>query len=249
MILDNYTTFDELLSEVSGVYSKIACGNGKHVGLKFKTKNFPVSINEHEFNLMHDIIVKNNLKNGFELATGTGISTVALGVAMKKTGGVLLSMDSYFEEITQRPDNIFEDDKFDLTQAVDTPGYATIHNVLKHFAVETVVEQAVGWSPSGAVIALKTLNSPLDFVFLDCPKSAIEIERDISYISLFMGKKYIIFIHDVMGDDVYKQGLNNMMMKYLGSPLESIQVYFPGTPHEKPAPFPLHYINKGCELP
>ena len=59
--------------------------------------HLPFSINNFEFNFMRDVIIKNNLKNGYELATGLGISTLALSLGLKETDGHLISCDSYQE--------------------------------------------------------------------------------------------------------------------------------------------------------
>ena len=45
---------------------------------------FPLSVRYDEFEFLKNVILKYNLKSGFELATAFGVSTVALGVAFKQ---------------------------------------------------------------------------------------------------------------------------------------------------------------------
>ena len=54
---------------------------------------FPLSIRYDEFEFLKNLIIKYNLKSGFELATAFGVSTVALGIGFIKTGGKLVTMD------------------------------------------------------------------------------------------------------------------------------------------------------------
>ena len=80
MILDRYTTFRELIDTINSMLpdsvAEQSHAEGRHIGIHLSHAYFPISINEQEFNYMHDVIISNNLKNGFELATGTGISTI-----------------------------------------------------------------------------------------------------------------------------------------------------------------------------
>ncbi len=76
-------------------------------------RSIPVSLSETEFNYLSQFIVEHNLTAGFDLATAFGISALAIGLGLKKTGGRLLSMDSYREEESQdQPIGLSDGDVF-----------------------------------------------------------------------------------------------------------------------------------------
>ena len=74
-------------------YERSGRGHIKMVG-----HSVPYSIMQKEWDFLHNIVVDNNLQRGFELATAFGVSGSAIGTAMKKTGGKLVTMDAYVEE-------------------------------------------------------------------------------------------------------------------------------------------------------
>ena len=106
----NYIKFNDLVNDINSIVTQkveiIKHSGGRHVGIKFVDKPVPISINESEYNFMYQTIVNNNLKVGYELSTGVGISTIAISQAFKFTGGHLISLDSYYEEITHVSNNI-----------------------------------------------------------------------------------------------------------------------------------------------
>ena len=95
--------WDELLVELDGAPVQVVKSEHSpdHRGLRMAHRAIPVSLSETEFNYLHDFIVDHRLQCGFDLATAFGISALAMGTALKKTGGRLLSMDSYHEEQSQ----------------------------------------------------------------------------------------------------------------------------------------------------
>ena len=88
MILDKYTTFQELILDINSFSDIKICFGGviEHNGITFVGKGLPISINEHEFNYMHDFIIEHKLICGYELATGTGISALSSAVINIFTG-------------------------------------------------------------------------------------------------------------------------------------------------------------------
>lgn len=219
---------------------------GKHIGFGFTHKTFPLSINEQEFNFLRDIVILNNLKMGFELGTGIGISTLALGLAFEKNCGELITLDSYYEESTQISYNITDKDKFDINKVHEMPGYVFVKTLLKHFNLHNVVNQQIGWSPDDAIELLK--NKTIDFVFLDCPKTILELERDFSYLPNYLSKsKFIIFIHDI-NDEIYRQEVSNMLLSKHNYKLEYYDDYYVNTPYHKKVHYPIHFINYNCNI-
>jgi len=150
----------------------------------------PISISEYEFNFMKKFIIDNNLKNGFELGTGIGISTIAIAFGLGKNDGKLLTVDSYVEDETQY-------------QFMGNKEIATKHGekskelLSKLFSLFNLknIDQVIGWSPKYCIYHLKN-RGKIDFVFLDCPKCDDDFLRDISYLPDFLSNKYVIFVHD-----------------------------------------------------
>ena len=66
--------------------------------IKLSNSYHPWSIKEEEANIIYDTIINNNLKYGYEIATAFGISASIIGLALNKTNGKLLTLDSYIEE-------------------------------------------------------------------------------------------------------------------------------------------------------
>lgn len=212
--LNSYTEWKPLCDYIYSNLNIVFNSNGVHPlhkGLGLNGK-LPYSISEHEFNFFKDFIMKHNLKNGFELATGTAISTIAIGYAFSKTGGKLLTMDSYDEEqeqvVTVKPT---------IHETSDQPFYRN-QNILKLFNLENTVECKKGWSPTDSENYIKETFTEkgelLDFVFLDCPKSTEDFIRDIKYLVNYINKsKFAIFVHDT---HCFMEDFNRLGFEYFG---------------------------------
>ena len=249
MLLDKYTTFEEVLqfiNDTSEVKLRIVHhAEGRHIAMAFEDKPLPISINESEFNFMHDIIVKHNLRSGFELSTGTGVSTIAIGSGFKKTGGNLISMDSYFEEIHTISDHI-EVGHYSKEQKEDIEkkayGIKVVKAASKALELENSVSLRVGWSPTDSVMDLAARGTPVDFVFFDCPKSDEDFKRDFEAILPFLAHKYVIFLHD---SQCFSQATNDLIRGHVGLELQKISEYpeYEGKASCWKRFFPLAMIN------
>lgn len=237
--MNEYYTFNQLIESVnanSPVKIKKG-GHPDHVGIVLSNKPLPVSINEHEFNFMKDFIIKHNLTNGVELATGTGVSTVAIGYGMSKTGGQLMSMDAYIEEqMQQQP--IYTKNEACYQQS---NCYKLANYMLQHFNLDKYVNLKVGMSPHDLIHEIKNLNARVDFVFLDCPKTNADYERDIKAISIFLAEKYAIFVHDTHG---YRgSSVDDLNKKLFGKTFHKIHTYYKNTDHEITKRWPMALIT------
>lgn len=186
-----YITWQELIEYIyieTGLIYTSENVHLQHYGLSINGK-LPYSISEYEFNYMKDFIVQHNLKSGYELATGTAISTIGIGLGLKQTGGKLISLDSYIEYETQRiPINVCSG-----PHIPNSKSYEDNKRLIELFKLDNV-DLIVGWSPKSAY---KCLPDKIDFVFLDCPKTVDDFERDIQPILNKLDDKFAIFIHDV----------------------------------------------------
>lgn len=244
----NYTTFTNLCKELNSKIEHPPIGivqhaNGNHTGIHIKTREFPISINESEFNYMYNFIIKHNLKNAFELSTGTGISTIAIGSAMLKTGGYLITLDSYYEDLYKISSNI-PIGNYTIANIEEikekSDCYKFISQAVNILSLKNTVQIEIGWSPND----VKKLNEKrdfLDFVFLDCPKNDNEFERDIKSIYPFINKdKFMICVHDshcytIKSFELIKSLFNlEMIKKY---------EYFENTEYYSKKYFPLAIIT------
>lgn len=79
-------------------YELLSRGN-----IKMREHPYPYSILQEEFNFLTNIVIENDLKRGYECATAFGISSLAIGLGFKQTGGKCVTMDAYIEEKCQNP--------------------------------------------------------------------------------------------------------------------------------------------------
>lgn len=164
--------------------------------IRLRSKSFPWSIKEPEFDFIKNTIISRNLKNGFEIATGLGISAVAAGLGFKETGGKFVTMDSYIEELHndfrtyRRSSPIINSDPV---------GLKCTRFLLEQYELTNVVFTELGWSPRDTSACLKKhfdFNQKLDFVFIDGGNFPEQVIRDIESITPFLADKYIILFHD-----------------------------------------------------
>jgi predicted O-methyltransferase YrrM len=243
----NYIKFNDLVNDINSIVTQkveiTKHSGGRHVGIKFVDKPVPISINEAEYNFMHQTIVNNNLKVGYELSTGVGISTIAISQAFKFTDGHLISLDSYYEEITNVSNNIpignyTEDDKKQIAKLSNS--YNMLQKYISNKELGKFVSIEIGWSPTDSTKLLEKRNAPLDFVFLDCPKSDKEFERDLNSIVPFLGKKYIIFVHDT---HTFTNKSFELVKNVLGIDMKKVYDYFIDTPYQSRRHYALGVIN------
>lgn len=147
----------------------------------------PLSITETEANYFINFIQKYNLISGYEICTGFGISSAAIGLGMKQTGGHLTTIDGYMEE--KAGDYIVY--RNNLTVNSDNEGYKSVNNLIKFFKLEGIVTPVIGISPQDVKV-----NSLLDFVFIDSLHTPEQAELDLTAVIPYLKSQYAIFLHD-----------------------------------------------------
>ena len=197
--------FFGLLSDNSNRYVASHC-------LRMENHDFPVSIRQTEFDYLKKLIIQNDLKNGFELATAFGVSTIALGLGFKETGGNLITMDSYIEE--HMNDHLYENANYQYYK--DTDGWKSVNYLIEHFRLKDVVKPDIGWSPddTGSVIARNTTKK-IDFVFLDAGHFPEQVKKDLMVIKPFLDNKFVIVLHDYF-QTVYPQYVVDWIIETFG---------------------------------
>jgi hypothetical protein len=237
MILNEYTKFEDLISNINS-FSDIKISFGgviEHNGIKFEDKGLPISINEHEFNYMHDFIIKHKLVCGYELATGTGISTLSTGIALKKNGGILISMDNYMEDKLQEQQINFNNN-YVLT---DSDSYKFVNKILKFYSLDNV-ELVIGNSPTDSVKIFNDNNYKFDYIFFDCPKCDEDFERDILSIKNNLSDKFAIFVHDT---HTFTEKSFKLVENTFGVNMILIDEYYKNTIFHSKRKYPLALIT------
>ena len=72
--------------------------------------------------------VEHNLQRGYECATAFGISSCAIGLGFKQTGGKIVTMDAYIEEKCQNP-GAYKD--FERTVYEQSDGYKSVKYLIE----------------------------------------------------------------------------------------------------------------------
>lgn len=168
--------------------------------LKLSNHFHPFSIKEVEGKIMSNIIQKNNLKLGFEIATAFGVSACILGEAFHKTSGKLITVDSYIEENLNLSTSYDADTKYNIPKNLnELHGYLMAKNLISHFNLKETVILEIGWSPEdipGIMNKNSIKNKDLDFIFIDGGHSKKQIQLDTEILINYSSNNCIIFLHD-----------------------------------------------------
>jgi predicted O-methyltransferase YrrM len=186
--------------------------------LKLTNHFHPWSLRESEAKIVYDLILKNDIKRGFEIATAFGISSTVIGQALNKTNGKLVTMDAYVEEHFNQSSQYDINTKLVKTQET-ADGYRMASNLVKALDLSENVFLEIGWSPTDVPSAITKHfgNSKLDFAFIDGGHSEEQIHADVNVILQFMDDNCIMFFHDhqcVSGktiDFIKSVGFNNFV--------------------------------------
>jgi len=244
-----YQNFEDLIQELNNICEDklqiIHHVAGRHIGIKLVNKELPISINEAEYNFMQESIEKHNLQFGFELSTGIGISTLALAKGFKRTKGHLISLDSYYEElnssIISSEEPIFEFSKKDIENIkLNGKAFNNTKKILDHYDLSDCVDLEVGWSPIDSIKLIKNKNKQLDFIFLDCPKSDKEFERDIVSLRPFISDKYLICVHDT---HTFTERSNDLVKDLFNTEIFKLHEYYKDTEFYSNRHYPLGIVT------
>lgn len=151
--------------------------------------SFPYSISEKEFNYITKFIIDKDLKSGYDLATGVGIAALGSGLGFKKTGGKLISVDSYIEH--ERQSDSYEGDTAVIFQSAS---YAMNRLLMYDYKVPVALEE--GWSPFDVLPIFRENNvTMLDYVFIDGGHYPKQVRKDIAILKDKVNG--YMFFHDV----------------------------------------------------
>lgn len=186
------SNFQRVLTLTDGPVQYEMTGNKN---IKMKQHPYPFSIKEEEFNFLTNLIAENNLKNGYECATAFGISSLAIGLGFKQTGGKCVTMDAYIEEKCKNP-GAYE--KFEREVYEQADGFKSVKYLIEQFDLQNHLIPTIGWSPDDTETNVrKHITEPLDFVFIDAGHFPDQMIKDIDAFLPLLGERYVLAFHDV----------------------------------------------------
>lgn len=180
---------------------------------KLKNKKFPYSLTDEEGLILYKLVTDAGLRNGYEIATAFGYSSFYLGLAFKKNGGRLVSMDAYVEEAEE--DFIYDEatakkraEMFgdlrrngELDKLPEGLKFALYGS--KELGLEETVRYEIGFSPVSVPALLQ--GEKLDFAFIDGGHFGEQPCLDVDAVAPFMNlDKCIMMFHDTQCEAVAK---------------------------------------------
>ena len=212
--------FNEILELKDGPvqYESVHHGN-----IKMVQHPYPYSIRQAEFVFLKNIIAYNNLQNGYECATAFGISSTAIGLGFKETGGKCVTMDAYIEEKSQNP-GAYRDFEREVYEKSD--GYKSVKYLIDKFGLQDHLFPEIGWSPDDTETCIRRhISKPLDFVFLDAGHFPEQVIKDIDAFFPLLGDRYVVAFHDVYSG-IFDGSVHDHVKKLFGQEID-IQVPHP----------------------
>jgi predicted O-methyltransferase YrrM len=187
-----------------------------HGHLRLKTKEVPWSIVQKEFDYLYNIIVDNKLTRGYEACTGVGISALAAGLAMKQTGGKLVTLDAYIEEELNSPE-------YGGRKLInnESDGYKTVLAIIEHYQLQDVVTPVIGWTPDDVPAAVQQFTDSLDYVFIDGGHTAEQVIKDIEVLLPYTNEKTFWLFHDC-DNTMWKQNVIDFCKEKLNKTLRIV---------------------------
>ena len=198
-----------------------------HSSIRMVDTLYPNSITEHEFFIIHDLIIKNNLKYGYEVATGFGISALAGALAFKQTGGKLVTMDSYYEEKIQDPLKDHQNSIF-----VESNGFKSVNQLIDKYKLNDILYPTIGYSPDDTNKCINDIfdeNIKLNYIFIDglhTPEAALNdfkvIENKIDI------DNFVVIFHDgdgILGAINYAENYLNCKAECVSNPPHGFYMY------------------------
>jgi predicted O-methyltransferase YrrM len=196
----------------------------------------PISIKQREFNYIRNFIEAHDLRNGYELATGVGISCIAAGLAMKGKSKVV-TVDAYIEE--NRPDSMAYIGEAKVTYK-DAKGYKSANQLIKEYGLEDTVITRVGWSPDdvGTIIKEEFGDEKLQYVFIDGLHVEANVIADIEAVLPYLDEKFALFLHDT-----HSPHLTPNFHAFLGSKFGKTYTVCPGCEWHRHCGFNLSLVT------
>lgn len=168
----------------------------------------PISITEAEFLFIRDFIKQNNLQAGYECATAFGVSALAAGLGFKETGGFLITMDCYVEELFKDCSR-YRGSNYDQLMINKAPAGMKMCLDIKN-RYDVPIKPVIGVSPRDIP------PGQYDYVFIDAEHTTEAVKNDLMGIKPYLSEKYSVFIHDYH----CFEGLDLFIWEQFGEPVK-----------------------------
>jgi len=206
--------FSEIIKFEDGPVQYENTGSGH---IKMKQHPYPYSIKEEEFEFLKNLIIEHNLQRGYECATAFGVSSCAIGLGFKQTGGKVVTMDAYIEEKCQNP-GAYKD--FERTVYETSDGYKSVKYLIEKFELQNTLFPEIGWSPDNTFRCIKNhFREKLDFVFIDAGHFEDQMIKDIDAFLPLLADKYVLAFHDVY-EWSFSNKVHDHLMNTIGKKVE-----------------------------
>lgn len=180
---------------------------------KLKTKKFPYSLTDEEGLVLHKLVADCGFREGYEIATAFGYSSLYLGLAFKKTGGRLVTVDAYVEESEENflySEDTARERAARFKEALERGRLNELPEGLQFAAenarvlgIQDVIQFEIGFSPDGIPPILN--NRLLDFAFIDGGHFGEQPILDVDAILPNLRKdRFALVFHDTQCEAVAK---------------------------------------------
>ena len=170
------------------------CERNDKGSVRFLHCNYPISISTTEYEFIYNLVRENNLVAGYEVATGTGLSSIAFAEALRDSNkfGYILTVDSYIEETENSCDSYFS--KQDIIR--NSKGFEAIRTALNNTGLREYVDLNIGKSPNDVPTIVEE-QEMFDYVFIDAQHTTDALVADLTAISPHILNNSFVLIHDI----------------------------------------------------
>lgn len=180
---------------------------------KLKTKKFPYSLTDEEGLVLHKLVADCGFREGYEIATAFGYSSLYLGLAFKKTGGRLVTVDAYVEESEENflySEDTARERAARFKEALVAGRLNELPEGLQFAAenarvlgLQDIIQFEIAFSPDGIPPILN--NRLLDFAFIDGGHFGEQPILDVNAVLPNLCKdRFALVFHDTQCEAVAK---------------------------------------------
>jgi hypothetical protein len=157
----------------------------------------PASVTDAEGLVLHELIVANGLRTGFEIPTGPAVATAFAGLALQRNRGTQISMDSFVEPQASRDElmNAVAGVMERIEHGDAPPALAFASEQLSALGLDDVVTLSIGISPESVPDAI--FARALEYVLIggDAPEETLTAVAPQLY-----EKRCAVIFHGNTGD-------------------------------------------------
>lgn len=164
----------------------------QHRAWRLPECDYPISLTNEEGGILYEMILQNGLKNGFEVATGFGMSSFWAGLALRETGGRLISMDSYIEEQSGSW-NYTPHQAAQVVRHEEPRGLRFAKRAATQLGLLPCVSYAVGVSPEDVPSMLA--GQTIDYAFIDRLHYSGQPLRDFMALAPYLAPRCLVAFH------------------------------------------------------